>query len=470
MLTFDLYPLTVVHPNRRPLPTLMSGQDELDLPPWLSYVTYTDEAGTQTGIAQLPLTYDGPSIPLEYPWTSPGGNGGLRISLLGGTGFQTLAPTTITAVISTTGGTTDATSDSPTDNAQDQASVGQQTTVPLLTTDSAGLTTTIPGVVTTQPNGQETTVAAAAPLRTATIYATGTATDGTPITTGLIPGLVSTLPGGSLTTIPATASLLPNGDTTVVPINPQPATTTATLQGTSLTTTATGYISTRPDGDTTTVFPSLSSLLSELSAASASASTASENQNSASHSESSGPIAPKGSGLDLSAGQIAGLVVGSILALLIILALLVILGIRRKRQRRQQHFDSYARFANAAPGSLHRHSDPAEDSEADIDVDPSQLFMQPPAGYTGVGALPSSMREVPSGSTLANDSRRSLGLVPSSRFSNRLLNTGAPLARPGTQGSYQTVSTSESVLFSPSCCAAISNSISCAKYGKHAFN
>lgn len=494
--TFDLartgccffYPEPVVHlslllPRVQRQRCLSMANQQLDLPPWLSYVSYTNEDGAvETGIAQLPLTYEGPSIPLEWPWTSPGGNGGMRVSLLGGTGFQTLPPMTITAVISTQGPLTETqpatatNADTPlatqTRADQNTAPTGTTATVPFVTTNDQGQLTTIPGAVSTRPDGEQTTVpvAASSAPSVATIYQTTTDDNGQLTTTGTIPGLVSTRTGGGLTTVPATASTLPNGDTTVVPLSPtgslRPLTTTATLPDSSLTT-ATGFLSTLSDGETTAVFPSLTTLsesssdsLSSDSSEAASSDDNSSASRSASSSESSGTLAAAGaSNPGLSAGQIAAIVIGAILFSLIIFALLVLCCIRRKRRHRDAAYYSspgagtYTRFGNVDPsGRQHqRASDSVDDSEADIDVDPRQLFMQPPAGYTGVGALPppNEMREVePAASSRSSGSPRLLGLVPSRQFLNRsaaapAAAAGAKVVRSSTQASYQTASSSE---------------------------
>ncbi|KAJ7149811.1 hypothetical protein C8R43DRAFT_1006677, partial [Mycena crocata] len=42
------------------------------LPPWLSFTTITEPQTTQTTLLYLPLTYYGPSIPLNSDWTYGG--------------------------------------------------------------------------------------------------------------------------------------------------------------------------------------------------------------------------------------------------------------------------------------------------------------------------------------------------------------------------------------------------------------
>lgn len=416
---------------------------EQDLPPWLSRVTFDQADGLQTtGIVQLPLTYAGPSIPLAWPWTSVNGQGEVLVSLLGGTGFQTLPETTLTAVIST--------------EAPQETQASPAPTAPFVTTDDTGQQITIPGVISTLPDGSETIVPAsptATPAPPATAYLTETDSDGQP--TATVPGVVSSITaesGDTLTTIPATESTLENGQTTLIPITRvapsatdqrQPVTTTATLDGTP--TTATGFLSTLPDGSTTAIFSSLSSLSnsdsdSDSSSTSDASSSTTESSMSSSISSSSEPSSSGASDSDngLSDGQLAGIIVGSIVFALFLAALCALCCcFRRRRQRRHGSDTGWTMVTNGSAGHQ-RLSDRTEDEEEeDIDIDPRQLFMLPPAEYEGFGQQPMREVERESGSSRSGSTGRSFGLLPPSRFSNRHSQGPRPMA------SYHTVATTE---------------------------
>lgn len=400
---------------------------ELELPPWLSYVTFDEEGLRTTGIVQLPLTYTGPSIPLEWPWTAAQDNSGpIQVSLLGGPGFQTLGPTTITAVRpEPTNGNENNNNNNNGSNDEEDEDDGQ---VSIETTNEAGEPTTVPGIVTTLPP-------------------TG---DGT-------------APVATTTTIPATESTLDNGQTTLVPADSTtvPATTTATLPGDSATT-ATGFISTLPEGDTTAVFPSLSSALDsaastaagESKTASTDASSTSTDVASASSSTETGSGGDNHSGSSddddgLSGGQIAGIFVGVVTGVLLLLGLLLLCCLARRRRRRQAAGGgAYARSHSTDDPRWDRNTNPSgrhASDESDVEVDPRQLFMQPPPDYPIGPDGRHTMRDISRDDIFARYGQQRDGAPPNGGgggFAQRLLSK--PVTNhQATLGSYQTVSTSE---------------------------
>lgn len=416
---------------------------ELELPPWLSYVTFDEEGLRTTGIVQLPLTYTGPSIPLEWPWTQNGdANGPMQVSLLGGSGFQTLGPTTITAV-----------RPEPTNGSDNN--------------DDTGEPTTVPGIVTTQPDGEEETVPAASPTAP-TVVITQTDAEGDATATATLPGILTTLSrpttGDSdgtspvATTVPATESTLADGQTTLVPVDSTlPVITTATLPGNSVTT-ATGFISTLPDGDTTAVFPTLSSVLDSAStysgdaSATESSATPSSDESASSTTETGSDGGDSSSNDDddgLSGGQIAGIVVGVIAGVLLLLGLLLLCCLARRRRRQAAAGDggAYARSHSTDDPGWDRNTNPSRrhaSDGSDVEADPRQLFMQPPPDYPIGPDGRRTMRDLSRDDLLARYGQQKGHASPpvaAGGFAQRLLSR--PVDHQATLGSYQTVSTSE---------------------------
>ena len=289
------------------------------------------------------MTYTGPSIPLDWPWVAADApeSERQRVSILGGTGYQYRtpgiqgqaaqtnadvqdpAPTGVIMQDSNTiagGGndeedtavpTFEATMEQALDPDADPADESQQDEQPFSS-------------IVTLPNGRVVTVESPA------IAFTSAATDGAVI---VDTPTISYRPDGSATLVanPAVITTLPNGRTSLV--RPQSVT-----------------VSTLPDG-------SISSITLPTSTSSTDSGTSPSNSSSApssstllssgaSASSSSPVIAAEQSQDDLSAGQIAGISLGSILFAGLLLGTFLIWFCVRRRQRLRGDDASWVGISN----------------------------------------------------------------------------------------------------------------------------